>query len=58
MINFVRGGVNFNVENNPTCNFAPHVVIKYKRHWDRVGSNFNVEKWPYMYFGSTCSYEI
>ena len=43
---------------DPTCSITPHVVIKYKLHWDGVGSSFNVEIRPYMYFASTCSYKI
>ena len=28
---------------DPTCISAPHVFIKYKLHWNGVGSDFNVE---------------
>ena len=35
------------LKNDPTCISAPPVFIKYKIHWDGVGS-LNVEKWPYM----------
>ena len=39
------------LKNDPTCNFAPRVVTIYKLHWDVMGSNFNVEKWPQTSLG-------
>ena len=30
------------IENDPTCISAPRIFIKYKLHWDGVGSNFIV----------------
>ena len=44
-IHFVGGGGQIlTLKNDPTCSMAPRVIIKYKRPWYGVGSNFNVEK--------------
>ena len=41
-INFVGGGV----KNDHTCSMAPRVHIKYKLHWDEVGSNLTLKNDP------------
>ena len=37
-------GQNLTLKNDPTCISAESVFMIYQKHWNRVGSNFNVEK--------------
>ena len=37
-------GQNLTLKNDPTRISALRVVMKFKLHWNGVGSNFNVEK--------------